>query len=186
MDSFIDQKKGLHISIAIILAIVAFIIPAAIIFPAKSSFITTRAQEIGTSQWALLTGGIGILALAVMFVVFAVVEKKGKKRLLTLILAVIAFIGLSFSIKDYYYLTPNHFALNEPFAYETQIYEWTDFESVEEVLTKVDGTTAVGKVILHMKNGKQFTYEGGAMFLMYSTIITKVEDAGGEHIRTIP
>lgn len=186
MNDFVDQNRVLNIAIAIILAISAFIIPAAIIFPAKSSFITTQAQEIGTSQLALLTGGIGILALAFIFVVFGVVENKLKKLILSLIIGVIAFIGISLSIKDYYYLTPDYFALNEPFAYVTQIYEWDDFESVEEVLTKADGTTAVGQVVLRMKDGKRFTYEGGAMLRMYSTIITKVEDAGGEHIRTKP
>lgn len=184
MNDFVDQNKVINIAIAVILTISAFIIPAAIIYPAKSSFITTQAEEIGTSHLALLTGGLGILALAAIFVVFGVVDKRVKKSILTLILGSIAFLGISLSIKDYYYMVPTHLVINEPFSYETQIYEWDDFESVEEIITKIDGTTAVEKVVLHMKNGKDFTYEGGTMMRMYATIASRVEHAGGKHIRT--
>lgn len=183
MNDFVDQNKVINIAIAVILTISAFIIPAAIIYPAKSSFITTQAEEIGTSAMALLTGGIGILSLAAIFAIFGIVEDRFKKSILSLLLAIIAFLGISLSIKDYYYITPTHFALNEPFSYETKIYEWTDFHSVEEVITKINGTTAVEKVVLHMKDDKQYSYDGGAMMLMYSSIISRVESAGGEHIR---
>lgn len=174
----------INVAIAVILAISAFIIPAAVIYPAKSSFITTQAEEIGTSAMALVTGGVGILAFAAIFFVFGVVENRLKKSVLAFFLAIIAFLGISFSIKDYYYITPTHFAMNEPFSYETILYEWEDFESVEEVITKIDGTTAVEKVILHMKNDKQYTFDGGSMMRMYATIISRMESAGGEHIRT--
>lgn len=184
MNDFVDQNKVINIAIAVILAISAFIIPAAVIYPAKSSFITTQAEEIGTSAIALVTGGIGIVALSTIFFVFGVMENRFKKSIIAFILAIIAFVGISFSIKDYYYITPTHFALNEPFSYETIIYEWDDFKSVEEVITKIDGTTTVEKVVLHMKNDKQYTFEGGSMMRMYSTIISRVESAGGEHIRT--
>ena len=184
MQDFVEQHKVINFAIAIILMILAFIVPAAVIYPAKSSFITPQAEEIGTSALALLTGGIGLLALAGVFLTLAVTEKKLKKGSFVVVLSIVAFIGLSFSIKDYYYITPDHFALNEPFSYTTQIYEWDDFESVEEFITKIDGTTAVEKVVLHMKDGSNYSYDGGVMMRMYSTIVSRVESAGGEHIRT--
>lgn len=184
MYDFVEQHKVINFAIAIIVAILAFIAPAAIIYPAKSSFITPLAEEIGISAWALLTGGIGLLALAGVFLTLAVAEKKLKKWLIVVVLSVVAIIGLSLSMKDYYYMTPDHFALNEPFSYTTLIYTWDDFESVEEFITKIDGTTAVEKVVLHMKDGSNYSYDGGVMMRMYSTIISRVESAGGEHIRT--
>lgn len=184
MNDFVDQQKAVNIAIALIITILAFIVPAAIIYPAKSSFITTQAEEIGTSPLALLTGGIGLLALAGIFVTLAVIEKRLKKWLVLIILAVITFTGLALSMKDYYYMTPEHFVLNESFSLNAKVYEWDDFESVEEVITKVDGTTAVEKIILHMKDNKKYSYSGGAMVLMYSTISSRVVSAGGEHIRT--
>lgn len=184
MNDFVEQHKVVNLAIAIIIAILAFIAPVAMIYPAKSSFITPQAEEIGTSAWALLTGGIGLLALAGVFLTLAVTEKKLKKWLIVAVLSIAACVGLSLSIKDYYYMTPDYFALNEPFSYTTLIYEWDDFESVEDVITKIDGTTAVGKVVLHMKDGRDYSYDGGVMMRMYSTIISRVENAGGEHIRT--
>ena len=184
MHDFVDQQKVINIAIAIILAILAFIVPAAIIYPAKSSFITTQAEEIGTSAWALLTGGIGLLALSGVFLILGVMEKKMKKWSIAAVLSIVACIGLSFSIKDYYYMTPDYFALNEAFSYTTEIYEWDDFASVEEFVTKIDGTTAVEKVVLHMKDGTDYEYDGGMMMRMYATIGSRVERSGGEHIRT--
>ena len=80
MHDFVDQQKVINIAIAIILAILAFIVPAAIIYPAKSSFITTQAEEIGTSAWALLTGGIGLLALSGVFLILGVMGVLRKQR----------------------------------------------------------------------------------------------------------
>ncbi len=186
MTDFVDQHRVVNISIAIILFILAFIIPAAIIYPLKPSFITLEALEIGTTHWSLITGAVGIIALACIFLVFAIMEKKIRKFFLTIAFGLLAFIGVYLSVKDYYYVTPNYFASNGPFSFETKIYEWDDFESVEEVLVKTDGTTLVDTVVLHMKDGSQIEYKGRAMLSMSRTIISKVQDAGGQHIRTEP
>lgn len=186
MTDFVDQHRVVNFSIAIILFILAFIIPAAIIYPLKPSFITLEAQEIGTTHWSLITGAVGILALASIFLVFAIMEKKVRKIVLIFAFGLLAFIGTYLSVKDYYYVTPNYFASNGPFSFETKIYEWDDFESVEEILVKKDGTTLVEIVVLHMKDGSQIEYKGGAMLSMSRTIISKVQDAGGRHMRTKP
>ncbi|MHA6259072.1 hypothetical protein ACXYMX_04055 [Sporosarcina sp. CAU 1771] len=184
MYDFVDQRKVVNLSIAIILFIMAFITPAAIIYPIKSGYITKDAIEIGTTSWALLTGGLGITALAFIFIAFAVLENKKTKVFLALTLGILAVLGISFSAKDYYYITPNYFASNGPFTFETKVYEWDEFELVEEQLSKVDGTTFVENVNLQMKNGDQVNLSGNTMQRMSRTIISKVTDAGGQYIRT--
>ena len=182
MVDFVDQRKVVCVSIAIILFVLAFLAPAAIIYPIKIGFIT-GALFIGTTQWAILTGGVGIMALATIFLAIAISKNTKVTGGVAILLSTVAAVGLMLSIKDYYYVTDNHFVSNGPFSFEEKVYEWDDFESVEERLSKENGITFVETVILRMKNGDQLEYKGGQMSRMHRTISNKVVDAGGELIR---
>lgn len=130
-----------------------------------------------------MTGFIGILALGVVFLLFAIVEQKAKKVILTIVFSIIAVVGISLSIKDYYYITSDYLAINDAFSYTTKFYEWNDFERIEEITGTKNGVKEIEQIILHMKNGDTFTYHGGHMIMMIRKIVYNVEEAGGEYIR---
>lgn len=179
MIDFVDQRKVIHLAFAIILTILAFLAPAAILYPLKPGFITREAIGVGTSSWSLITGGIGFLAFALLFYTLATVERKRIKGLIFSLCLVIGCIGLILSVRDYYYATPRAFIYNGPFNFTSTVYEWTDFERIEEKLTKVDGIKQVESITLQMKDGRTLTFESGEMMRMYTYISNKVEDAGG-------
>lgn len=179
----VDQRRVISFTIAIILFILAFLGPAAILLPLKTGFITREAQLIGTSGWSLITGGIGFLALAAVFVLFAAMEDKKKKWTISLALFAVGVAGILLTVKDYYYYTSEHFVINGPFTLTGQAYEWTDFESVTENLTKEGGTLFVQSLEFKMKDGKTYQFDRGRMLQQYQPIVGAVTASGGKHIR---
>ena len=75
MYDIFDQKKVIIISLSIISFIMAFLGPTIFFYPIKISFITRRAEEIGTSPLSMVTGGVAFLLLAIMFLLLARIEK---------------------------------------------------------------------------------------------------------------
>ncbi|EMR04994.1 hypothetical protein C772_03085 [Bhargavaea cecembensis DSE10] len=183
MYDVVDQRRVISFTIAIILSILAFLGPAAILLPLKTGFITPEAEMIGTSGWSLITGGIGFLALASVFVLFAVMEDKKKKWTISLALFAVGALGILLTLKDYYYYTPEHFVINGPFTLTSQVYEWTDFEMVTENLAKEGGTLFVESLEFKMKDGRTYQFDRGRMLQRYQPIVNAVTASGGEHIR---
>lgn len=179
MIDFVDQRKVIHLSFAIILTILAFIAPAAILYPLKPGFITREAIGVGTSGWSLITGGIGFLTFAILFFTSATVERKRIKALVFSFCIVIGCVGILLSVRDYYYATPRAFIYNAPFSFASTVYEWTDFERVEEKLSTMNGVKQVEHVSFQMTDGRILTYDSGEMMRMYTYISNKVTDAGG-------
>jgi len=183
LNDVVDQRRVISFTIAIILFILAFLGPAAILLPLKTGFITREAQLIGTSGWSLITGGIGFLALAAVFVLFASMEDKKKKWTISLVLFAVGVAGILLTVKDYYYYTSEHFVINGPFTLTSVAYEWTDFESVTENLSKESGTLFVESLEFKMKDGKTYQFDRGRMLQQYQPIIGAVTASGGEHFR---
>lgn len=183
MYDFIDQKKIIYITIAVILFVSALFAPFAIFYPIKAMFITPAAIEIGTSPASLVTGGLGLFLLAAGLLVLANVEHRLKRYGAALVLFVVGIIGVSFSLTDYYYITPEEFVRNAPFAFASEAYEWTDFEKVEERIVKENGVTKVDSVEFHLKNGEIIKMSAGSILSMTGTIVNNVERAGGTHER---
>ncbi|MCW1927426.1 hypothetical protein [Bhargavaea beijingensis] len=179
----VDQRRVISFTIAIILFILAFLGPAAILLPLKTGFITREAQLIGTSGWSLITGGVGFLALAAVFVLFAAMEDKMKKWTISFVLFAIGVAGILLTLKDYYYYTSEHFVFNGPFTLTSQAYEWTDFESVNENLSKKGSTLFVQSLEFKMKDGKTYHFDRGRMLQQYQPIVSAVTASGGKHIR---
>ncbi|MFD1032880.1 hypothetical protein [Metaplanococcus flavidus] len=146
MYEFADQKKVVYVVFAIILLISALIAPVGIFLPIKAMFITPEAIEIGTSSLSLVTGGIGLALLAGVLIALATMENRLKKYGTALALFVFSIIGLTFSLADYYYITSEKFVYNDSFTLAPETYNWTDFEKVEERVTKDNGVTKVNTI----------------------------------------
>lgn len=183
MHDVVDQRRVISFTIAIILFILAFLGPAAILLPLKTGFITREAELIGTSGWSLITGGVGFLALAAVFVLFAVMENQKKKWTFSLVLLAVGVTGILLTVKDYYYYTPEHFVINGPFTLTSETYEWADFESVTENLAKEGGTLYVESLEFKMRDGETYHFDRGMILQRYQPIISAVTASGGEHIR---
>lgn len=179
MFDFIDQKKIIYITFAVILFISALLAPIGIFYPAKSMFITPLAIEIGTSPMSMVTGGIGLALLAIGLIVLATMEQRLKKYAAALVLFVAGIVGVGFSLTDYYYVTPESFVHNASFAFTSETYDWTDFEKVQEVIVKEDGMTKVDSVTLYMKDGTVLAMNSGRILRMTGTIKNSVERSGG-------
>ncbi|HSJ38808.1 MAG TPA: hypothetical protein VK945_11415 [Planococcus sp. (in: firmicutes)] len=183
MYDFIDQKKVIYVTIAVILLISALVAPVAIFYPIKAMFITPAALAIGTSPVSMITGGIGLALLAGGLIVLASVEHRMKKFGAALVLFILGIAGTSFSITDYYYITPENFVHNASFALASEKYEWTDFEKVQERIIKENGVTRVDAVKFYMKDGTVLDLNAGQILDMTATIKYSVERAGGSHER---
>ncbi|MET3576487.1 hypothetical protein ACFFIY_03365 [Bhargavaea ullalensis] len=183
MYDFVDQKRVISFTLAVIFFILAIIGPAALLLPFKNGFITREAQVVGTSGWSLITGGVGLLAISGIFIVFAVVEKRAKIAVMTIVLLIVAVLGIVLSSKDYYYYTQDRFVISTPFSLQSQTYHWDDFEQVTENLTKEGGTLAVQSVDFLMKDGTDYSFDRGIMINNYQPIIYAVQNAGGKHVR---
>lgn len=183
MYDFIDQKRIIYITIAVILFVSAFFAPFAIFYPIKAMFLPPASIAIGTSSTSLLTGGIGLALLAGGLIVLANVEHRLKKYLSAIPLFVIGLIGVSLSLTDYYYVTPESFVLNAPFAFISETYEWTDFEKVEEYTVNDNGVTKVDSYTFIMKDGEVINMSAGSLDQMRGTIINNVQFSGGSHER---
>ncbi|SIT90752.1 hypothetical protein [Edaphobacillus lindanitolerans] len=183
MYDFVDQKRVVSFTLAVIFFILAIFGPAALLLPFKNGFITREAQAIGTSGWSLITGGVGLLAVSGIFMVFATVEKTSRKVILTLVLLLVAVLGIVLSSKDYYYYTPERFVISPPFSLTSHTYEWDDFEQVDENLTKEGGTLTVKSVDFLMKDGTRYSFDRGVMIQRYQPIIFAVQNAGGKYVR---
>ncbi|WP_422122696.1 hypothetical protein DHX103_13100 [Planococcus sp. X10-3] len=179
MFDFIDQKKVVYVTFAVILFISAFFAPFAIFYPIKAMFITPAAMEIGTSPISWVTGAIGLSLVAGGLVVLAAMEQPVKKYGAALVLFVTGIAGLSFSLTDYYYITPENFVHNASFALTSEIYEWTDFEKVQEHTVTENGVTKVDAVTFYMKDGTVLDLNAAQILDMTSTIKFGVEQAGG-------
>ncbi|WP_033541853.1 hypothetical protein [Planococcus sp. CAU13] len=186
MYDFIDQKKIIYITFAVILFVSAFFAPFAIFYPIKAMFITPAAIAVGTSSTSLLTGGIGLVLLAAGLLVLANVEHRLKRYGSAAPLFIIGLIGVSLSLTDYYYVTPQNFVLNAPFAVTSETYEWNDFEKVEEYIIRENGVTKVDTYIFTMKDGKVIEMSSGSIDQMRGTIVNSVQRAGGVHERIEP
>jgi len=183
MYDFIDQKKIVYITLAVILLISALVAPVAIFYPIKAMFITPDALAIGTSPASLLTGGIGLALLASGLIVLGTVEQRLKKYGSALALFVVGIIGLSFSLTDYYYITSEQFVYNAPLAINSNQYDWTDFEKIEERIIKENGVTRVDSISFYLKDGAVIDISGGSILTMSSSIINNVQRSGGSHER---
>lgn len=183
MYDFIDQKKVVYITFAVILIVSALFAPFAIFYPIKAMFITPAAISLGTSPISLVTGGIGLALLAGGLIVLATMENRMKKYGAALLLFITGLAGVSFSLTDYYYITSENFVLNAPFALTSDKYEWTDFEKVEERIIKENGVTRVDSVKFFMKDGTIINMQAGSILSMTSSIANNVERSGGKHER---
>lgn len=183
MYDFVDQKKIVYITVAVILLISALVAPVAVFYPIKAMFITPDAVAIGTSPASLITGGIGLALMAGALIVLATVEQRLKKYGTALALAVLGVLGLSFSLTDYYYITSEQFVYNAPLAVTSDKYEWTDFEKIEERIIKENGVTKVDSISFYLNNGTVINMSGGSILTMSGSIINNVQRSGGSHER---
>lgn len=183
MYDFIDQKRIVYITFAVILFISALFAPVAFFYPIKTMFITPDALAIGTSSMSLLTGGIGLALMAGGLIVLAMLEPRLKKYGFAFALFVSGIIALSFSLTDYYYITSDGFVYNAPLSITSEKYEWTDFEKVEERIVKENGMTKIDSFSFHLKNGTVIDMPAGAILTMSGSIINNVQASGGVHER---
>lgn len=183
MYDFIDQKKAVYVTFAVILFISALFAPYAIFYPAKAMFITPEAQAIGTSAVSLITGGLGLALLAGGLIVLATVEKRIKKYGIAAAMFLVGVIGLSFSLTDYYYITSEKFVYNAPFSLASETYEWNAFEKVEERTVNENGVMKVDTISFHLKNGDVIEMSGGSILTMSGSIINNVQRSGGLYER---
>jgi len=187
MQGIYDQKKGIILSLAIISFVMAFIAPTAIFYPLKAGFITLRNEGIGSSAWALLTGGVGLILLSLLFTVMAFVRKPILKWVLASVLFVVSSAGILLSLRDYYYVTKEEFVISGPFTLAETTYEWSDFVLYEEEGRTVNGTLTIEKVMFTTKSGDVLEFTGGHMVstTMKESVKTRIQSAGGEVKRTI-
>jgi len=187
MQGIYDQKKGIILSLAIIAFVMAFIAPTAIFYPLKAGFITLRNEGIGSSAWALLTGGVGLILLSLLFTVMAYVRQPILKWVLAIVLFVVSTAGILLSIRDYYYITKDEFVISGPFTLAESVYAWSDFLKYEEEARNVNGTLTIDKVIFTTKTGEIMEFTGGHMVTtpMKESAKTRIQAAGGEAIRTM-
>ena len=185
MQGLYDTRKGLILSLAIIAFLMAFIAPAAIFYPIKAGFITLRNEGIGSSAWALLTGGIGLLLLSILFIVLGYVQRPLLKIGLAIILLIGSITGVLLSIRDYYYITKDEIVINGPFTLAESKYGWSDIAEYEEQVLKINGTLTVDKVIFTTKTGEIYEFTGGRMLgTMKEIAKSRVQSAGGTIVRT--
>lgn len=183
MYDFVDQKRMVYITFAVILFISALFAPVAIFYPIKAMFITPDALAIGTSSISMVTGGIGLALLAGGLIVLAILEQRLKKYGIAFALFILGVIGLIFSLTDYYYITSEGFVYNAPLAIFSEKYAWSDFEKVEERVVNEKGTTKVDSLSFHLKNGTVIQMPAGAILTMSGSIINNVQASGGTHER---
>lgn len=182
MQGLYDQKKGIILSLAIISFVMAFIAPAAIFYPLKAGFITMRNDGIGTSAWAILTGGVGLILLAILFLVMAYVRRPVLKWVLVIGLFIFSTAGILLSIRDYYYITKEEFVISGPFTLAETKYVWSDFSKYEEEARHVNGTLTIEKVTLTTKTGEIIEFKGGQFVKtpMKESAKMRIQAAGGE------
>lgn len=183
MYDFVDQKRVVYITLAIILLISAVIAPVAIFYPLKAAFITPSAEAIGTSYVSMITGGAGIALLAVGLIILAILEMRLKKYLLSGVMFLAGIFGIALSLGDYYYMTKDHFTYNAPFSFEQQNFEWQDFEKIEEYIGTKDGVNSLESVILYPKDGDAIEMSSGQILQMSGSIANRIENAGGQYER---
>lgn len=183
MYDFIDQKRIIYITFAIILLISSFFVPLAIFYPLKVVFITPEAIAVGTSFISLITGGIGIALIAAGLFALALIEIRMKKYLAAGLLFVAGIAGVWLSLSDYYYMTTEDFTYNGPFSISSQSYKWEDFEKIEERIGKEDNTQAIQSVAMYLKNGDIIEMSSGKILEMRGDLVHRIEQAGGLYER---
>lgn len=184
MYDFIDQKKAVYITFAVILLICAAVVPAAVFFPLKAMFlIAPAALEIGTSYISLFTGGIGLALIAAGLIALAVFEVRTKRYLVSGLLFLTGALGIAFSLTDYYYMTDEEFTYNAPFSFSENSYGWDDFVRIEERIGKKDNTNSIESVSLQLKNGDIIELSSGNILKMSASLAGYIEKAGGEYER---
>ena len=183
MYDFVDQKKIIYITFAIILLISSLFAPVAIFYPLKVIFITPEAIAIGTSYISLITGGIGIALIAAGLFALALIEMRMKKYLIAAVLFVVGSAGMWLSLSDYYYMTTDEFIYNGPFSISSESYKWEDFEKIEERIGKEDNTQTVQSVAIHLKNGKVIEMSSGKILEMRGDLASRIQQAGGLYER---
>lgn len=183
MYDFVDQRRIVYITFAIILFISSLIAPTAVFYPLKTVFITPAALYVGTSYLSLITGGMGIALVACGLIALAVFENRLKRYLISGILFALGIVGVSLSLSDYYYMTEDEFFYNSPLSFSEESYIWEDFEKVEERIGKKDNTNTVESIALYFKNGDSIEMSSGRIFEMSGSLINKIEQAGGSHER---
>ncbi|MBZ5202424.1 hypothetical protein HU147_14540 [Planomicrobium chinense] len=183
MYDFVDQKRIIYITFAIILLISSLFAPVAIFYPLKVIFITPEALSVGTSYISLITGGLGIALIAAGLFALALIEMRMKKYLAAALLFVAGVAGMLLSLSDYYYMTSDEFIYNGPFSISSQSYEWEDFEKIEERIGKEDNTQSVQSVAMYLKNGEVIEMSSGKIFEMRGDLANRIEQAGGLYER---
>lgn len=183
MFDLVDQKRMVYITFAVILFISALFAPVAIFYPIKAMFITPEAIAINTSPASLVTGGVGLFLLAAGLIVLANVEKRLMKYGTASLLFIAGAIGISFSLTDYFYVTPEKFVINAPLTFTSEEYEWNEFDKVEENIIKEDGMTKVDSLTFYMENGEIINMSAGSLAAMSSSIINNIQASGGTHER---
>ncbi|CEG23516.1 hypothetical protein BN1080_02494 [Planococcus massiliensis] len=183
MYEFVDQRRIVYITVAIILFISSLIAPTAVFYPIKTVFITPAALYVGTSYLSLITGGIGIALFASGLIALAVFENRLKRYLVSGLLFAFGIVGVALSLADYYYMTEDAFIYNPPLSFSEASYLWEDFEKIEERIGKKDHTTSVESIALYVKNGDSIEMSSGKIFEMSGSLIYKIEQAGGSYER---
>lgn len=183
MADFYDQKKIILIAFGIILLLSAVFVPAAVFYPAKVVSITPEAEIVGTSVWSLVLGGGGMALLAAALFIAAIVEKSLKAWLLSVAAAAIGLMAIALSLGDYYYMTSDRFTYNPPMSFASSTYEWGDFDRIEERLHQENGASAIESIAYYFHDGSMVEFTGGRIFEMHSTMVRRVEAAGGQYTR---
>lgn len=183
MADFYDQKKIILVTFGIILLISALFVPAAVFYPAKVVTITPEAEIVGTSFWSLLFGSAGMVLLAATLFMAALIEQRMKAWLLSAATAALGLVSIAFSLGDYYYMTTDGFTYNPPLSFNSSTYTWEEFERVEERLHKEDGTSSIESVAYYFRDGDMVEFSSGRIFEMHSSLVHRVEAAGGEFTR---
>lgn len=183
MYDFIDQRKVLLITFAVIFAISALIAPSALFYPAKAMFITPLATHIGTTFVSLITGGIGLLLIAGGLIAIALMERSVKKYSAVALLFAVGLLGTALSLTDYYYMTDQEFVYNGPWEFTHHSYTWDDFEKIEEHVVVEGNSRTVQSVALYMKDGNEIEMSSGAIFNMAGPLSNYIQYAGGQYER---
>lgn len=185
MYDFIDQKKVVMVTFAVILAISALIAPAALFYPIKAMFITPLATHIGTNFISLITGSVGLLLIAAALIVLVVIDSKAKRYSLAAVLVVVGVLGTALSLSDYYYMTSEKFVYNGPWEFTEHTYTWDDFDRIEEHVAIEGGTRKTQAIALFTKDGNEIKMSTGTIFLMAGSLTGYIEQAGGTSERVV-
>ena len=183
MYDFVDQKRIIYITFAIILLISSVLAPLAMFYPLKVIFITPEATAVGTSYISLITGGFGIALIAAGLFALALIDIRMKKYLAAGLLFAAGIGGVLLSLSDYYYMTTDEFTYNGPFSISSQSYKWEDFEKIEERIGKEDNTQTVQSIAMYLKNGDVIEMSSGKIFEMRGDLVNRIEQAGGLYKR---